>query len=70
MAIRSARNLASVPDDLLLRVAPPRVGRDQIARPRLQADQERLGDCPVILVQAPAGYGKRARILGLLEAER
>jgi LuxR family maltose regulon positive regulatory protein len=27
-------------------------------RPRLQADHERLRDCPVILVQAPGGYGK------------
>jgi len=42
----------------LLKVAPPRVPRHQLARPRLQADHERLRDCPVILVQAPSGYGK------------
>ena len=52
------RNLAGAPDDLLLRVTPPRVPRHQVTRPRLQADHERLRDHPVILVQAPAGYGK------------
>jgi LuxR family maltose regulon positive regulatory protein len=52
------RNLAGVPDDLLLKVTPPRVPRQQLARPRLQADHERLSDQPVILVQAPGGYGK------------
>ncbi len=50
--------LAGVADDLLLKVAPPRVPRHQIARPRLQSDHDRLRDHPVILVQAPAGYGK------------
>ena len=50
--------LAGVADDLLLKVTPPRVPRHQIARPRLQSDHERLRDHPVILVQAPAGYGK------------
>jgi LuxR family maltose regulon positive regulatory protein len=52
------RNLAGVPDDLLLKVTPPRVPRQQLARPRLHADHERLSDQPVILVQAPGGYGK------------
>jgi LuxR family maltose regulon positive regulatory protein len=42
----------------LLKVTPPRVPRLQLARPRLQAGHERLRDCPVILVQAPSGYGK------------
>ena len=32
--------------------------RNQVARPRLQSDHERLRDYPVILVQAPAGFGK------------
>ena len=50
--------LAGVADDLLLKVTPPRVPRHQIARPRLQSDDERLRDHPVIVVQAPAGYGK------------
>jgi LuxR family maltose regulon positive regulatory protein len=46
----------------LLKVTPPRVPRHQIARPRLQSDHERLRDHPVILVQAPAGYGKTSLI--------
>jgi LuxR family maltose regulon positive regulatory protein len=50
--------LAGVTDDLLLKVTPPRVPRHQIARPRLQSDHERLRDHPIVLVQAPAGYGK------------
>ena len=50
--------LAGVADDLLLKVTPPRVPRHQIARPRLQSDHERLRDHPVVMVQAPAGYGK------------
>lgn len=45
-------------DDLLLKVTPPRVPRHQVARPRLQSDHERLRDHPLVLVQAPAGYGK------------
>jgi LuxR family maltose regulon positive regulatory protein len=52
------RSLVGAPGDLLLKVTPPRVPRHQLTRPRLQADHERLRDCPVILVQAPAGYGK------------
>ena len=52
------RTLAGAADDLLLKVTPPRVPRHQIARPRLQSDHERLRDQPVILVQAPAGFGK------------
>jgi LuxR family transcriptional regulator, maltose regulon positive regulatory protein len=52
------RTLAGAPHDLLLKVTPPRVPRHQVARPRLQADHERLRDCPVIVVQAPGGYGK------------
>src|SRR6185436_2451483 len=44
--------------DLLLKVTAPRVPRHQIARQRLQATGEAYRDRPVILVQAPAGYGK------------
>ncbi len=58
MANPPPRTLAGAPDDLLLKVTPPRVPRQQLTRPRLQADHERLRDCPVILVQAPSGYGK------------
>ncbi|HSW27720.1 MAG TPA: AAA family ATPase, partial [Burkholderiaceae bacterium] len=58
MATPPPRNPAGAPDDLLLKVTPPRVPRQQLARPRLQADHERLQEGPVILVQAPGGYGK------------
>ena len=44
-------------DELLLKVTAPRVPRHHVARPRLQADNERF-DKPVVLVQAPAGFGK------------
>jgi len=50
--------LVDFADDLLLRITPPRVPRHQVARPRLRSDHERLGGFPLILVQAPAGYGK------------
>jgi len=44
--------------DLLLKVTAPRVPRHQLARQRLQAAREPFRDRPVVLVQAPAGYGK------------
>jgi LuxR family maltose regulon positive regulatory protein len=44
-------------DDLLLKVTAPRVPRHHLARPRLRADGERF-DRPVVLVQAPPGFGK------------
>jgi LuxR family maltose regulon positive regulatory protein len=44
--------------DLLLKVTPPRVPRNLIARPALAARHARLRDRPVVLVQAPAGFGK------------
>lgn len=47
-------------DDLLLKVMPPRVPRHQVVRPRLQADAPQLRDHPVVLVQAPPGFGKTA----------
>jgi LuxR family maltose regulon positive regulatory protein len=53
-----SRKPAGPPDDLLLKVLPPRVPRHQVARARLQADHERLRDHPIVLVQAGAGYGK------------
>jgi LuxR family maltose regulon positive regulatory protein len=49
---------AGTMDDLLLRVAPPRVPRDLFARPRLLASAELLRDRPALVVQAPAGFGK------------
>ena len=44
--------------DLLLKVTPPRVPRYLVARERLQADDPHLLEHPVILVQAPGGFGK------------
>jgi LuxR family transcriptional regulator, maltose regulon positive regulatory protein len=58
VATHTHRNTAGASDDLLLKVTPPRVPRHQVSRPRLQADHEQLRDHPVILVQAPAGFGK------------
>jgi LuxR family maltose regulon positive regulatory protein len=58
VATAISRTPASAPDDLQLKVTPPRVPRHQVARPRLQSDHERLRDYPVVLVQAPAGFGK------------
>ncbi len=45
-------------DDLLLKVMPPRVPRDLLPRARLSSTDARLGAQPVVLVQAPAGFGK------------
>lgn len=58
MATPLPRTAAGLPDALLLKVTPPRVARHQLVRPRLQGDDEKIRDFPVILVQAPAGFGK------------
>jgi LuxR family transcriptional regulator, maltose regulon positive regulatory protein len=61
-ASRTLRTVATptipVAADLLLKVTPPRVPRHQVGRPRLQVDGEGLREQPVVLVQAPAGFGK------------
>jgi len=44
--------------DLLLKVTPPRVPRQLLAREALQIAGPRLRDAASLLVQAPAGYGK------------
>jgi LuxR family transcriptional regulator, maltose regulon positive regulatory protein len=49
---------AGVVDDLLLKVTPPRIPRHLVARARLLSGDERFLGRPVILVQAPAGFGK------------
>nr|WP_283254135.1 LuxR C-terminal-related transcriptional regulator [Ramlibacter paludis] len=43
---------------MLLKVTPPRVPRNLVARPALAARHPSLRDRPVVLVQAPAGFGK------------
>jgi LuxR family maltose regulon positive regulatory protein len=45
---------------LLLKVTPARVPRDLLVRQRLAADDSNYRDRPVIVVQAPAGFGKTA----------
>ena len=45
-------------DDLLLKVTPPRVPRNLLSRARLLSSDLRFRDHPVVLVQAPAGFGK------------
>jgi LuxR family maltose regulon positive regulatory protein len=44
--------------DLLLKVTPPRVPRHVVARRRLLSSTEQLQGRQLILVQAPAGFGK------------
>ena len=44
--------------DLALRVIAPRVPRDLPARPRLASDSTLLGAAPIVLLKAPAGFGK------------
>lgn len=49
---------APATSDLLLKVTPPRVPRDALARAALAAGQKSLREHPVVVVQAPAGFGK------------
>lgn len=49
---------APATSDLLLKVTPPRVPRDAIVRAALAAGQKSLREHPVVVVQAPAGFGK------------
>ncbi len=58
MASSVSPGSAGPADDLALKVTPPRVPRHLVGRPRLLASDERYRDRPVILVQAPAGFGK------------
>ena len=44
--------------DLLLKVTPPRVPRNLVARQRLTIATDPLRDAGILLVQAPAGFGK------------
>ena len=44
--------------NLLLKVIPPRIPRQLLARTRLASFSEPLRDYPLVLVQAPAGFGK------------
>jgi len=44
--------------ELLLRATPPRAPRNLLLRPRLGSDDPQIRDRPLVLVQAPAGFGK------------
>ena len=44
--------------DLLLKVTPPRLPPYLVARPAFHARRTTLRESPVLLVQAPAGFGK------------
>ena len=54
-AIRQAGAMTS---GLVLRTTPPRAPRHQLLRPRLGLDAEQFRERPVMVVQAPAGFGK------------
>ena len=43
---------------LILKATPPRAPRHVLPRPRLASDDAQFLDRPLILVQAPAGFGK------------
>jgi LuxR family maltose regulon positive regulatory protein len=58
MTAPSMQPAASLADALSLKVIAPRVPRHLVTRSRLLSSDERLRDRPVILVQAPAGFGK------------
>ena len=44
--------------DLLLKVTPPRVPRHLVTRKRLVSTADALRDASILLVRAPAGFGK------------
>src|SRR5574337_1633182 len=54
----AVRETGTAFSELVLRTTPPRAPRHQVVRPRLSLDDERLAEIPVILVQAPPGFGK------------
>ena len=54
-AIRQAGAMTS---GLVLRTTPPRAPRHQLLRPRLGLAAEQFRERPVMVVQAPAGFGK------------
>ncbi|WP_342116597.1 LuxR C-terminal-related transcriptional regulator [Pseudoduganella sp. OTU4001] len=44
--------------DLILKTTPPRAPRHMLLRPKLQLSDPHFRGCPVLALQAPAGYGK------------
>ncbi len=50
--------MTTLPADLLLKLSPPRVSRQLLTRDALRMDDGSMREVPVLLVQAPAGFGK------------
>jgi LuxR family transcriptional regulator, maltose regulon positive regulatory protein len=48
--------------ELILKTTPPRAPRHQLVRSRLGLDDERFRQSPIVVVQAPPGFGKTALI--------
>ncbi|MFC4525771.1 AAA family ATPase [Dyella halodurans] len=57
MATTSSEAVPAIAE-LVLKTMPPRTPRHRLVRPRLGLDDEQFRDCPLILVQAPPGFGK------------
>ena len=53
-------NVSTAADELLLKVMPPRAPRHLVVRQRWLAHGEALRDTPILLVEAPPGFGKTA----------
>ena len=60
MATQAERRTDNPASALLLKVTPPRVPRDLLVRARLRSDDPKFRERPVIVLQAPAGFGKTA----------
>ena len=54
----TASDNASEYPELVLNTMPPRMSRYQLLRPRLSLKEERFRDYPIIVMQAPTGFGK------------
>lgn len=61
---------ATPPPPVPGRLAPPSPRADTVERPRLLQRLRAAGDSPVVVVRAPAGYGKTTLLGQLLAAER
>lgn len=53
---------AAVYSELLLKAQPPRAPRHVVGRQRLGLDEGQFRDVPVVLVQAPPGFGKTSLV--------
>jgi LuxR family maltose regulon positive regulatory protein len=58
LAISQSTAESGAMSDLTLKATPPRAPRHLLVRPRLAVEDPQFRDRPLILVQAPAGFGK------------